>query len=368
MTMKKQQQPPVPVKEQPVSAAPVETISGQAHLLKGNALLPLPPELSGMKWVERKFKTIKEVEQLVLRNSKVLFGYDTVLIPFPKKSRDTVETDFTPLALLLDVTRIDKPRLYVLDIMFLKHGFFITTFTKMNEFLAFLIDQASKEKLYELLAKDKAVNTLLGAKMSKGDITRFLTGVCIGDPYLLLLTDNDEAPKFAFLDSYRGPWQKVKPMLLKKYVSKGKIIVSMLPPFGSLLSSSNSEKKNMKERPPVSEAYHFEKTAPELKEVYEKIKAELLKVNGGLHFNPQRYYISVKNGRGLAFFHFSRKSISLVVMNPEKETRAKIKHHVIKTLTEKVQKFWNGACCTIVIENSKNLNEVLYLLKALVKK
>jgi hypothetical protein len=56
------------------------------------------------------------------------------------------------------------------------------------------------------------------------------------------------------------------------------------------------------------------------------------------------------------------------VKNPEKETRKLIKHHEVKTLTEKVQKFWNGPSCTVVIENTKNLNEIIALLKMLVKR
>ena len=66
--------------------------------------------------------------------------------------------------------------------------------------------------------------------------------------------------------------------------------------------------------------------------------------------------------------NIGKKRISLVVVNPEAETRKNIKHHEIKTLTEKVQKFWNGPSCTIIIENTDKLNEVINLLKKLVAK
>jgi predicted transport protein len=96
------------------------------------------------------------------------------------------------------------------------------------------------------------------------------------------------------------------------------------------------------------------------------MQADLLKVDKGLQFNPQTYYISLRKDRNLAFFHFSGKRISLVVKNPEKNTRKQIKHHEVKTLTEKVQKFWNGPSCTIVIENDNHLNEVITLLKKMI--
>ena len=58
----------------------------------------------------------------------------------------------------------------------------------------------------------------------------------------------------------------------------------------------------------------------------------------------------------------------IVVMNPEESTRELIKHHRIKTLPASVQKFWNGECCTIVVENSDNLDVVIKLLKMVVRK
>jgi predicted transport protein len=96
------------------------------------------------------------------------------------------------------------------------------------------------------------------------------------------------------------------------------------------------------------------------------MKTDLLKIDKSLQFNPQTYYISLRKDRNLAFFHFSGKRISLVVKNPEKETRKQIKHHEVKTLTEKVQKFWNGPSCTVVIESDKYLYEVIVLLKKLI--
>ena len=56
-----------------------------------------------------------------------------------------------------------------------------------------------------------------------------------------------------------------------------------------------------------------------------------------------------------------------MVKNAEADTRKKIKHHEIISLTEKVQKFWNGPSCTIVVEDEKHLQEVISLLKKLIK-
>jgi len=53
-------------------------------------------------------------------------------------------------------------------------------------------------------------------------------------------------------------------------------------------------------------------------------------------------------------------------MSEENFTRTQIKHHEIKSLPASVQKFWNGSCCTIIIEDSANLVEVINLMKKII--
>ncbi len=92
-----------------------------------------------------------------------------------------------------------------------------------------------------------------------------------------------------------------------------------------------------------------------------------MKTDKNVEFNPKKFYISIRKNKNLAFMNLGRKRISLVVVNPEKETRKQIKHHEIKTLTEKVQKFWNGPSCTVMLDNTDHLDEVINLLRKLVK-
>ena len=135
-----------------------------------------------------------------------------------------------------------------------------------------------------------------------------------------------------------------------------------------ILKPSGKRQDNGKDKPNVfTEEYHLKDVNDDVKQIYNTVKKDLFKVNKELVFNPQKYYISLKKKRSIAFFHFSRKRINLVVKYPEKNTRKAIKHHEIKTLTASVQKFWNGPSCTIVIESMKHLQEVVALLKRLVK-
>jgi hypothetical protein len=54
-------------------------------------------------------------------------------------------------------------------------------------------------------------------------------------------------------------------------------------------------------------------------------------------------------------------------MSPEDDVRLKIKNHNVKHLSEGVQKFWNGPSCEIIIDNKENMDEIINLLKSLIK-
>lgn len=111
---------------------------------------------------------------------------------------------------------------------------------------------------------------------------------------------------------------------------------------------------------------HLKNVSETVKEIYLKIKTELQKTDKTLLFNSQKYYVSLKKVKNIAFFHFSTKKLSIVIMQPEKEIRKKIKHHLVRTLAASVQKFWNGECATVVIEQEKYLQEVTSLIKKII--
>ncbi len=95
------------------------------------------------------------------------------------------------------------------------------------------------------------------------------------------------------------------------------------------------------------------------------LKEKLLKINHNLIFNPQKYYISIVHKKNVAFFIFRKKKFRLVIMLPEAEIKRKIHKHKIKSLSEAVQKFYNGPCAEVIVEGIHNLKEVIDLLKTL---
>lgn len=96
--------------------------------------------------------------------------------------------------------------------------------------------------------------------------------------------------------------------------------------------------------------------------IYKKLKEKLLQKIPTIEFNSQRYYISLRKDRNFAFLKIRKKKIGIVAMLEEEKIREKIKSYEISTLTASVQKFYNGSCARIEIDNDKNLDEIINLL------
>jgi len=333
-------------------------------ILKGKTLLV---KINGQpieKPVPKTFKSVKELEELVYDNSKILFGEKTFFVEI----KSSIKEEHVISSFLLDLKNPEKPLFYIVEVFHSKQNFsgYVLPLTKI---FSILRSKDDRKKFADLITGYIYRTKLLKKEFKGGDVNKpigLIHDIITRKPAILLIADNELPGVSAFMETYRETWgEMLKPVLLRKFSSSGEIIITMHPGFaeiqnGKVKSNSSKEKIN------YTEDYHMEDVADDVKTVYEKMKSELLKTDKTLQFNPQKYYISMRKNRNLAFFHFSKKKISLVVMNPDKATRKVIKHHEVKTLTEKVQKFWNGASCTIVVESMKNLSEVISLLKKLV--
>jgi predicted transport protein len=194
--------------------------------------------------------------------------------------------------------------------------------------------------------------------------------VLINKPFVLLLTDQERPELEEIMMTYASNWGKfVKPILIRKYADNNELFCTMSPTFVEIDFNNNGKivKEKQDQKPKLTEADHLESSSDVIQAIYQTIKTDLLKVDASIEFNPKQYYVSMRKGKNLAFFHIKKKLISLVVMHSETETRKQIKHHEVKTLTEKVQQFWNGASCSIVIDSLEELDEVTALLKKLIQ-
>jgi predicted transport protein len=133
-------------------------------------------------------------------------------------------------------------------------------------------------------------------------------------------------------------------------------------------SSDNKEEEIDGKKVLYPEDYHINMTSQTVKELYLKLKSEMLKFKPDLKFNSTKTYISIVGKRSLAYICFRKKKLNIVVMLPESLLNQSIKHHVILPIGEGTQRFWGGECATLIIENMSNLDELISVLKLAVDK
>ncbi len=204
--------------------------------------------------------------------------------------------------------------------------------------------------------------------LGEKEIYKFIKDTIARSQNILLVIDGDKKELPEIMETYSDTWGKmVKLILIKKFSYNSDTIYTMHPDFENIeFADIENEISADTESIEYNEDYHFDGVSETVRQIYNELKADLLKANSKLIFNPQKYYISIRKDKNIAFFIIGRKKIRLVVMQSDEETRKVITQNPVKTLTASVQKFWNGPSSAIIIETNEHLNEVKTLLRKFV--
>ena len=346
----------------------------KAYILNGNTLelqtTPFELDENQGSPIEKSFKSRKEFNETVLLNWKVLFGDKTLFINSQLKKDISFTGTYTPDAILFDFKDPEKPKCYLIEIMYSIQDFYGHFLQRITGFFSQNNKDDVRSSFIELICKVVNKNyhfkKKLGSFIGKETVPEFISRMISGKPPVLFIMETPNQKFQETLPLFSPSWSKlVKLMIFRKFSINGELLCSMSPSFEDIDKTEIKAKEKVLKS---TEEDHLKVVSDDVRNAYKSIKAELLKADKKVEFNPKQYYISVRKNKNIAFFHINRKRISLVVVNPEAETRKQSKHHEIKTLTEKVQKFWNGPSCTIIIDNADKLNEVVNLLKKLIAK
>jgi len=330
--------------------------------------------LNGKKFQEFEYEKEDDLEKEVIDNVRLLFGEDTIYINAKKKIEAKALGGSVPDGLLFDLSDKEEPEFYIVEVELKKHDFFKHIFPQITKFFAFFKNKKSQEVLIEKIFS--VINTSDELKkdfkkyLGEKEIYKFLKDAIEYSQNILLIMDGEKEELPEIMETYSDTWGKmVKELILKKFVHNKEYIYIVEPDFKNIeYPEIEPEEIHKKEKETeYTEEYHLEGVDIEIKTAYFKIKEELLKSNGSLVFNSQKYYISIVHKKNIAFFKLRKKKIKLVIMLPEEEVRKRIKTHFIRHLSEGVQKFYNGPSCTIIIENSENLDEIINLFNILIK-
>lgn len=326
----------------------------------------------GFRYTEKEFKTEADFENLVVENSKTLFGQHSVYIETKKKIDNSAFGGVIPDSFLFDLADKSTPEFYIVEVELSKHSFFNHIFPQITKYFAFFKNPDSQgkliEKLYEIFDKDDILRQQLKERIGNKEIFKFLKDTIENSQNILMIIDNDKPELPEIIETYTDTWGKmVKIAILKEYYNQNNqkdIILTMTPNFENIenidLVSVDTEQTN---KPTTyTEGFHIDGVDDNIKKLYEKMKEELSKHIPNLIINPQRYYISLRKKRNFAFLKIRRKKIGIIAMSPEKKIREAITNYSVKSLSEPVQRFYNGDCARIDVTNDKHLDEILKLL------
>lgn len=313
-----------------------------------------------------------DFEREVVKNSKLFFGDNSVYVDAKRKIATKGLGGSVPDGFLFDFSDKSNPEFYIVEVELARHDFYKHIFPQITKFFGFFKNLKSQselvDKLHLIIEKDSELKKDFKKHIGEKEIYKFLKDVIEKSQNILIVIDGDKEEFPGIIETYSDTWEKmVKIIILKKFSKNNEVIYTMHPDFENIDFvdiESDSATDNEGE---YDEAYHLSGASETVKKIYMNIKTKLTKGFSHIVFNPQKYYISIRTNKNVAFIKLRKKKVIIVVMNPEKDTRNSIKRHTIKRLAPGVQKFYNGPSCAVVIDDITNFNEVILLLKRLIK-
>ncbi len=327
---------------------------------------------NGHRYSEKVYKLEADFEKLVVDNSKIFFGEKTIFVDAKKKIDNNSFGGVIPDGFLFDFSDKKNPEFYLVEVELAKHSFFGHIFPQITKFFAFFKNSSNQgkliEKLYSIFENDDELRQELKTKIGKKEIFKFLKDTIENSQNILLIIDGEKRELPEITETYADTWGKmVKLAILKEYITNGSnenSIFSLSPDFENIenIDIVSENQNEQKEKSTYSEQFHLEDINENTLAVYNEFKEKLLEKIPSLNFNSQRYYISLRKKRNFAFLKIRKKKIGIIAMLKEEKMREKIRKHEVTTLTESVQKFYNGPCARIEIMDNKNLDEIIELL------
>lgn len=330
---------------------------------------------NGRRYAQFKYAAEKDFEEEVVTQSKMLFGKSTIYINAKKKIDSKSLGGTVPDGFFFDFSDSTDPQFYVVEVELCEHSFYNHIFPQITKFFAFFkssrLRKSLVDKLFSVVEADEILRSEFKKYLGSLEIYKFLSDIIESSQNILLVCDGpiNELPEI--MDTYTDTWGKmVRYLEIKKHCSGPDAIYTINPDFETLQYEGDGEaepEETEEETPRYSEVFHLEDARQNIKEVYSRIKSIALEIDGSLVFNTQKYYISIRASKNIAFIKFRVKKIRFVVMMPESEIRTCIKNHDVVTLSAAVQNFYNGPCAAVDIQNLDHIDEIELLIRKMVK-
>lgn len=327
----------------------------------------------GKRFSEVKFSLESEFEDDIVSVSNELFGSNIVFINPKKKIESKSLGGVIPDGFFFDFNDPTDPQFYIVEVELVSHSFFNHVFPQVTKFFAFFknikLQKSLVDKLFTVIDRDKELRAAFKRFLGRGEIYKFLSDVIETSQNILLIADGTFKEMPEITDTYTDTWGKlVKFLEIRKYVSGKNTIYTITPDFDTIQYVEPSV--DVDEPPDVgiiyTEDFHLDGVSDGTKEVFQRIKDITLEKNSELVFNPQKYYISIRAAKNIAYLKIRKKKVRFIAMLPEEEIRRICSYYSVASLSQAVQDFYNGACAAIDFADISHEKEIVELIYALV--
>ena len=315
------------------------------------------------------FELEKDFEEEISQNSKLLFGDKSIFLDTKTLLKGDLIGGTIPDGFLFDLSDRTDLQFYLVEVELAKHSFFRHIFPQITKFFAFFKNQKQCQeltsKLYKIIDSDKSLRNQFTKLLGGKEIFKFVNDVIENSQNILIVIDGEKREIAEMGETYTDTWgKKVKHIVLRKY-SDGKDTVYHMEPDFEILEIVGDEKV-ADEQTSYDEAYHTDGISESMVAIYRQLKEKVLTINPNIIFNPTKSYISIKGVKNYAYIHIFKKRIRLNALLPEKKIRELVSKYTVRSLSVGVQKFWNGECAQIVIENPDGMDELFSVLESLI--
>jgi predicted transport protein len=329
--------------------------------------------VDGIKLSQYKYTNEDEFETDIIQASKALFGEKSVYIDYKRKISGNNLGSSIPDGFLLDFSNENNPDFYIVEVELAKHDFFKHIFPQITKFFSFFRNNQSRndlvDKIYTIVESNSDLKNEISKFCKDKEIYKLLKDSIDDNQNILLIIDENKPELPEILNTYKEWGDTVKLEIIKKFVNGSTTVYSMEPEFDELEFYMDTEVENDNADTVVEDGYdendHLNKKNDTIKEIYNELKRRLLAINNTLKFNPQKYYISIRNNKNIVYIKIRQKKIRLIIMLDPSIIKEKIIKNNVKDLGQGVQIFYNGPCAAVDIDNIDNLDEITDLIKML---
>jgi len=328
----------------------------------------------GKRFEEVRRLNESEFEDDIVSSSNLLFGPNIVFINPKKKIESKSIGGVIPDGFFFDFNDPTDPQFYIVEVELVTHSFFNHVFPQITKFFAFYkntkLQKSLVDKLFRIIDKDKVLRAEFKNFLGRREIYKFLSDVIDASQNILLIANGQFKELPEIMDTYTDTWGKlVKFLEIRKFYSGKNTIYTITPDFDTIqyIEPSVDVDKTQEEGIVITEEFHLEGVSDSVKNIYQKIKDMVFEKDERLVFNPQKYYISIRANKNIAFLKIRKTKVRFIAMMPESEIRDIVKYYSVASLSQGVQDFYNGPCAAADIVDLSNYKEIKELISTLIE-